>query len=109
MFRYYLLPHSLDIAIYIFMHKNTGWVNLCNIMLVFSDLLVWSELNCAGHLSIGLFTLPPAAFVTCYYQLVRINQRGVINIMSSMQGWHGAVAADQYNFQHPIGHQVTFK
>ena len=49
--------------------------------------LVLSEFKCAGHLAIGLFTLPPAAFVTCYYQLVRINQQGVINIMSWMQGW----------------------
>ena len=85
MFRYYLLPDSLDIAIYIFMHKILAG-STCATLYVFSDLLVWSEFKCAGHLSIGLFTLPPAAFVTCYYQLVRINQRGVINIMSSMQG-----------------------
>ena len=75
-FRYYLLPHSLDIEIYFFMHKYWLAGTLC----VFR--LVQSEFKCAGHLAIGLFTLPPAAFVTCYYQLVRTNQQGVINIMS---------------------------
>ena len=49
----------------------------------FVQCIVQSEFKCwTLLLYIGLFTLPPAAFVTCYYQLVSINQQGVINIMN---------------------------